>query len=165
MDRFAVRLATAEDAQTLGALRTELFTELGRLSASGQPAFERAAADALADAIDRGDCFAWLAESAPGQPIGSVAMLIYPRLPSPDAPERREGYLLNVYTAPDWRGRGVAGSLVNAAIVKGRELGLARIRLHATAAGQRVYAAAGFALRDDEMELQFRTREPENPRT
>ena len=152
---FAVRFATPLDAQTLGALRTELFTELGRLSASGQPAFERAAAHALADAIERGDCFAWLAESAPGLPIGSVAMLIYPRLPSPESPDLREGYLLNVYAVPDWRGRGVATALVEAAIAGARELGLARIRLHATAAGQRVYAAAGFILRDDEMELQL----------
>jgi GNAT superfamily N-acetyltransferase len=152
---FHVRLATADDAQTLGALRTELFSELGRLSASGQPAFERAAAHALADAIDRGDCCAWLAESAPGQPIGSVVMLIYPRLPSPESPALREGYLLNVYTSPDWRGRGVAAALVEAAIAHARELGLGRIRLHATAAGQRVYAAAGFILRDDEMELRL----------
>jgi GNAT superfamily N-acetyltransferase len=152
---FSVRLAAPHDAQTLGALRTELFSELGRLSASGQPAFERAAADALANAIDRGDCCAWLAESAQGEPIGSVAMLMYPRLPSPESPALREGYLLNVYTVPEWRGHGIAAALVAAAIAKAGELGLGRIRLHATAAGQRVYTAAGFILRDDEMELRL----------
>jgi hypothetical protein len=36
-----------------------------------------------------------------------------------------------------------------------RALGLARIRLHATAEGEPVYAAAGFRPRTDEMELRL----------
>jgi ribosomal protein S18 acetylase RimI-like enzyme len=82
-------------------------------------------------------------------------LLLFPRLPTPALPPTREGYLLNVYTRPAWRGRGVASALVDAAVADARALGLARIRLHATAEGQPVYAAAGFRPRTDEMELRF----------
>jgi GNAT superfamily N-acetyltransferase len=69
----------------------------------------------------------------------------------------RKGYLLNVYTEPRWRGHGVAGALV-AAAARGRELGMARLRLHTTAQGRPVYAAAGFIPRQDEMELVLTDR-------
>jgi GNAT superfamily N-acetyltransferase len=84
-------------------------------------------------------------------------MLIYPRLPSPESSATSEGYLLNVYTTPEWRARGVAAALVSASIIRARELGLGRIRLHATEAGQRVYEKVGFRPRVDEMELILRT--------
>jgi ribosomal protein S18 acetylase RimI-like enzyme len=152
---FRVRKATAGDAATLGRLRHALFRESGRQPEAGAPPFEADATAALAETIARGTCEAWLAESDAREAIGSVALLLLPRLPSPESRAQQEGYLLNVYTLPEWRRRGVAASLVAAAVARARELGLARIRLHATEDGQRVYAAAGFQSRQDEMELRL----------
>lgn len=130
-----------------------MFEELGQYtSPAHRSAFEKEAEAAFREGLSDATCLAWLAETGSAT-IGSVALLIYPRLPSPASPVRREGYLLNVYTDPDWRGVGVATALVVMAIKKARDLGLARIRLHATAKGQPVYAAQGFVTRDDEMEL------------
>jgi len=153
---FTVRRATATDAATLGSLRELMFRELGRHPDPSAPAFHERATAAFADGFRHGTCEAWLAESSDNRAIGSVAMLFYPRLPSPESPATREGYLLNVYTTSDWRGRGVAAALVQASIDRARELGLGRIRLHATSAGQHVYAKAGFLARLDEMELILR---------
>jgi len=140
----------------LAALRWALFTELGESpSAEAAAAFEQIAVAAFVAGFERGDCFAWLAETDDGRPMGAVALLSYPRLPTPESLADHEGYLLNVYTVPEWRGRGVATALVAAAVVKAREQGMARIRLHATPEGRPVYAAAGFTARDDEMELRF----------
>ena len=151
-----IRLATAHDAAALAALRGALFRKLGEAPlAEAAAAFEERAAATFVAGIGRGHCFAWLAETEAGHPVGSVALLLYPRLPTPDSPSDREGYLLNVYTVPEWRSRGVASALVAAAVAKGRELGMARIRLHATAEGRPLYAAAGFVPRDDEMELRL----------
>jgi GNAT superfamily N-acetyltransferase len=152
---FTVREATAADAPILGWLREEMFEEMGRYPDAGGPAFRDASAAAFADTIARGTCVAWLAQSAIGEPIGSNALLIFPRLPSPESLAIREGYLLSVYTAPPWRRLGVATALVAASIERARALGLARIRLHATAEGERIYAAAGFRVRQDEMELRM----------
>jgi len=148
-----VRAATPADAAGLAAERRVLFDELGQSAAPGQSAaFAEQSAAAFHDGLTEGWCLAWLA-LAGAETIGSVALLIFPRLPSPASLARREGYLLNVYTHPSWRGRGVATTLVATAVAKARALGLARVRLHATAQGRRVYAAAGFEVRDNEMEL------------
>jgi len=149
---LAIRPATEGDAAALAAQRVAMFREMGQTPVAGPLAFEHQSAAAFADSIARGVCFAWLADTGRGF-AGSVAMLIYPRLPSPALAATREGYLLNVYTVPDWRGQGVATALVATAITKARALGLARVRLHATAQGQPIYAAAGFVARADEMEL------------
>ena len=68
-------------------------------------------------------------------PVGSVALLVLPRLPEPESLARQEGYLGNGYTTPDSRGRGIATALVAAAVAKARELHLRRVRLHATPEG------------------------------
>jgi len=150
---IAIRSATVADAARLAAQRGRLFAEVAQYdSPEHRSAFEREAEAAFRASLGEGSCFAWLADTG-GATVASVALLIYPRLPSPASPARREGYLLNVYTDPDWRGVGVATALVVTAIAKARALGLARIRLHATEQGQPIYAAQGFVSRDDEMEL------------
>jgi GNAT superfamily N-acetyltransferase len=155
MNRFRVRRATVADASVLAQLREALFRESGRPPAGDLPPFVEDAATAFATTLATGTCEAWLAESNEGQAIGSVAMLVVPKLPSPESRAPREGYLLSVYTAPEWRRRGVATALVAAAIGRARELGCGRIRLHATESGRSVYAAAGFEPRQDEMELRL----------
>jgi GNAT superfamily N-acetyltransferase len=151
--RFTLRQASPHDAAALAALRRALFQDLGQAPApDGWTAFEGVSAGSFKTGLEQGWCLAWLAE-ADGAAIGSAALLFFPRLPSPQSRAVVEGYLLSVYTLPPWRGRGIATALVTAAVAKGRELGLARVRLHATAVGRPVYAAAGFGPRDDEMEL------------
>jgi len=153
---FTVREATVGDAPVLAALRSALFLELGQGSPPEGPAtFERLAAEAFATGLQRAQCQAWLAETGLGPSIGSAALLIFPRLPTPEVRGQTEGYLVSVYTVPAWRHRGVASTLVATAVTKARELGLARIRLHTTPEGRRVYAAMGFGLRDNAMELRL----------
>lgn len=153
---FTVRPSSPQDAAALATLRIALFRELGRHCPPHlEAAFENLSEAAYTAGLERAFCRAWLAETDNQQPVGSVALLIFPRLPSPDSLALFEGYLLSVYTVPEWRRRGVATALVAAAVAKGRELGLGRIRLHATLEGQPVYAGAGFRLRHDEMELRL----------
>ena len=152
---ISIRPATVSDVPILAAQRRALFQEIGLNPVAGQEvAIEEHSAAAFTARLARGECFAWLAWGNGGA-VGSVALLVFPRLPTPASLAEQEGYLLNVYTDPQWRGRGIATTLVTTAIAKARGLGLARIRLHTTAPGEPVYAAAGFVKRADEMELQL----------
>ena len=153
----AIRKATVADAGTLARCRLELFRELDAHAGSGIGAtFEDACHATLGQFLLAGTCVAWLAE-LPGveTPIGSLAMLIYPRLPSPPNFRALEGYILNVYVAPDARHQGIASALTHTAIEHARREKFARLRLHASPLGRAVYERAGFHGRDDEMELDL----------
>ena len=151
---FEIRAASPRDAESLALLRSAMFRELGRVSPMPGDQFEMASAAAFRARMEAGSCWAWLAETAQ-EPIGSTALLVFPRLPSPESAVLFEGYLLNVYTVAEWRRRGVAQALVAAAVARARELGLARVRLHTSPEGEPLYGAAGFRFRDDEMELEL----------
>lgn len=150
---FTIRLAEPKDANVLASLRLSLFRELGRTPPS-EAEFVRLSSEAFATTIADGTCHAWIAVVA-NQVVGSLALLIYPRLPSPESAARSEGYIINVYTVPERRRQGIGAALVEASLATSRSLGLGRVRLHASVDGQPVYSAAGFRARLDEMELKL----------
>jgi GNAT superfamily N-acetyltransferase len=153
MKDFTLHAATPADARLLTAFRVTLFQDLGQIPPEGTPPdFESACDAAHARYLESGAGMAWIAKAG-GKPVGSIVMLLHPRLPSPRLVSATEGYILNVYVDPPWRRRGIATALMRAALERARELGLARLRLHTTEAGRPTYAHAGFRPREDEMEL------------
>lgn len=154
---FTIRRATPADAARLARCRLDLFRELtpGPISDIGS-AFEDSCHATLGQYLLAGTCVAWLAET-PGTeaPIGSLAMLTFPRLPSPRNFRAIEGYVLNVYVVPAHRHQGIASALTQAAIEHARREKFARLRLHSAALARAVYERAGFYGRDDEMELDL----------
>src|SRR5262249_30745855 len=142
---------TPTDAQAIAVLRYKMFEDLGR-HATDPARFIQDSAETFAALLASGTCEVWLAE-ADDKAVATLALLFYPRLPSPESSVTREGYIVNVYTEREWRGRGIAGALVDTAIITAKQLGFGRVRLHPSAEGQPLYAAAGFLSRFDEMEL------------
>jgi len=56
------------------------------------------------------------------------------------------GYLMNIYTVPEFRKRGVCKSIVNALVAAGTAAGVTAFELHATPAGEGAYRQCGFEL-------------------
>lgn len=79
-----------------------------------------------------------------GALVSSVLMLVTEKPVSPGFPTGYIGTLLNVFTVPEYRRRGIAGSLVRMAVSEGRELGLSHIELQATDQGRPLYTEIGF---------------------
>ncbi len=74
--------------------------------------------------------------------IGTLAFFIRPADHGHAA--AMEAYLVNIYTTPEYRRRGLAGAIVNAAITYSRIQGIHTIWVHATKTGYPIYQAAGF---------------------
>src|SRR5262249_46718055 len=115
--------------------------------------FTRECRAAVVDLIKRSQAYGWLALGEDGLAVGNLVMLLHPRLPSPKNVFPIEGYVMNAWVDPAWRRRGIASALMQQALEKARELGIRRVRLHATEDGRGAYARAGFVPRVDGMEV------------
>ena len=81
--------------------------------------------------------------------IVSTAFLHIIEMPANSVlPNGLYGVVLNVYTEPDYRGRGLCTGLLKELIAYGKERGLGRIDLQATPEGAPIYRKAGFIEKD-----------------
>lgn len=55
-----------------------------------------------------------------------------------------EGYILSMYTLPEYRRNGIAGEILDKLLKKGKELGLEKLYLHASSDGINLYKQNGF---------------------
>jgi GNAT superfamily N-acetyltransferase len=136
-----VREAGVADMPELIRLRLALLLSFGPVD---QP-------DALAEATGRyleramadGSFLAVVAE-VDGRLVASSGLCVLRRLPLADNPGGLEGYVLNMYTEPIWRLRGLARDILRRLLALGKERGLVRVWLHATPDGRSLYEAEGF---------------------
>lgn len=97
----------------------------------------------------------WLAEYD-GEVVGSSGFNIFQRLPYEGNLYGLEGYIMNIYTLPQYRRKGVSTAIVQEIINYSKKAQIMRLWLHATFEGKYVYSKLGFKTKDSEMELTMR---------
>ena len=96
----------------------------------------------------------WIAE-ADGRIIGTSGLCFYSLAPSFKNMSGGVAYIQNMYTLPEYRGRGVAKVLFAKVLSEAKELGYKKISLHATEMGRPIYEKFGFTKVDTEMALNL----------
>ena len=81
--------------------------------------------------------------------VGVGGLNIQQRPGSFRVPDGKSGYIMNMYTKPAYRKRGIATKLLDKLIQKGREMGLVYFDLNATKEGEPVYLKYGFTRHDE----------------
>lgn len=95
-------------------------------------------------AIGNGSYISWLAYS--GADLVAVAgMVIYERPASYNCPTGKAGYILNIYTEPQYRRQGICSALIEKLQQSAIEKGISTLALHASDEGEPVYRKYGFA--------------------
>lgn len=113
----------------------------------------------VADFVDRATVadrwWSWLAETGDGIVVGGLSMLVQEVPPHPRDPRRLDGFVFNVWVAPERRRQGIGRRLVDACLEAARTDGLRRVALVATEDGRSLYEAAGFAADPDLLRLRL----------
>jgi GNAT superfamily N-acetyltransferase len=86
----------------------------------------------------------FIAEAPDGSAAGSGLIWFRPDQPRPQIRTLISPYILSMYTAPEWRGKGIASRIVRELVADCRKQGYPTVVLHASEHGRSVYARLGF---------------------
>ena len=151
MDAYDIRRATEADAGTIAGHRVAMFRDMGQIpSASLATSLREASAPALAALLREGAYVGWLAHDRQGQVIAGAGVHVRHQLPRIAQRGDRvvtaaAPLVVNVYTEPHWRQRGIARALMKTLMAWAVQQGFDRVLLHASDDGRRLYESLGFA--------------------
>jgi GNAT superfamily N-acetyltransferase len=148
---FSVRMATVADLQAIATHRCEMFRDMGQLQDDAYDALAESTMHYLEGAMPRGEYVAWLVylEEDPGKIVAGGGVQLRSTLPRPTRdgrlqPPGRQALIVNVYTEPEWRRRGLAELVMRSILEWCRAEGLPSVVLHASEMGRPLYERLGF---------------------
>lgn len=144
MSEYQFRLAKLEDAETICDHRYAMFADMGMeadMLALARPHYLPWLQERLENGIYSGIMVEYEGEIIAGAGMWVVHLAPMPMLHSSDT---RRGSIVNVYTHPDHRRKGLARQMVDRLIEIAREQGLLMLVLHASDTGRPLYESMGF---------------------
>jgi GNAT superfamily N-acetyltransferase len=150
---FDIRLATEEDAATIARHRRLMFAVSFEQKEEEREAVERAFTEWVRPKLRDGSYVGWLAEEA-DKVIAGAGLYILDFPPHWMDVKAERGYLLNFYTEPEARGRGIAKTLLRMGVEECKRREIRVVVLHASKFGRPVYERFGFK---DNNEMILRT--------
>ena len=96
----------------------------------------------------------WVAEED-GKIVGTAAILLFEFPPAFTNPSGIKGYITNMYTAPEYRGQGLASELLKKVLDEARSRSVKNILLAASDMGKPVYKKVGFEEAGDWMKMNI----------
>lgn len=139
------RRGTPDDVQVLVDLRIRFLNELLNHPENNETKVVRKSLlEYFTEAIPSGNFVAWVAEYD-GKIVATSGMVVWQKPALYGGVESGKlGYLLNFYSIPEARGKGIATRLLNELIGEARSMGLKYLHLHASKDGEPIYRKAGF---------------------
>lgn len=86
--------------------------------------------------------------------IGAGGVSFYQVMPTYHNPSGKKAYIMNMYTAPDYRRQGIAYRTLDLLVKAARDKGISQIALEATDMGRPLYEKYGFVQLEEEMSLK-----------
>jgi GNAT superfamily N-acetyltransferase len=145
-NKISIQKATLDDIAILAHHRLAMYTDMGMGTPTSRETAIELFVPYLKENMPRGGYQGWLAKTNDGQVVGGGGLIVeeWPAAARDQKPQSRRAYILNIYTEPEYRGRGIARQIMTAIIDWCRAEGLETVSLHASSMGRPLYESMGF---------------------
>lgn len=150
---FEYRRATIKDIDELVRTRIIVLRAANKLSDDvDMSEVQKESYDYYQRALKSGEHIAYLVYDG-DKFIGTGGVSFYQVMPTYHNPSGKKAYIMNMYTAQDYRRQGTAFNTLDLLVKDTLEIGITKIALEATQMGRSLYEKYGFIKMQDEMEL------------
>ena len=147
------RRATADDIDELVELRMAMRAEREVADCPvSLEVFRSGTVKYFREHMSDEDFIVWVAIDI-GAIVATSGLCIHHVPPTYGNPSGKVAYLVNMYTVPKHRGKGIASRLLEYLVEEARQRGCGRVTLNTSSAGRRIYENHGF--RDVAGEMEY----------
>jgi predicted acetyltransferase len=155
MNHLTYHKATIDDISTLVENRILFALELsGEQKEETIQAVRKQMTAYFLKAIAENSCISFIAK-CDGLVAGLGSMHIREMPGHFKNPTGRWGYIMNMYTIPAFRRKGICKSILELLVDEGKKSGISAFELHATKEGEFVYSQSGFEVHSDRTYRKF----------
>src|SRR5215472_14646171 len=140
---LTIRQGTVDDIPEIVRHRRRMCEDMHYTDDQALSTMAAVTAEYLTKAIPEGSFRSWLACDN-GKVVAGGAVVIVPWPSHAYDLECRRATILNVYTDPEYRRRGIARQIMQTMIAWCKQEGFARVTLHASEHGRHLYESLGF---------------------
>jgi len=143
-EKIIIRRVTNEDLPRMTAARLDYLREMqGERATSYLKELHQNLQLYFSEAIAEGSFFALLAEFE-GKVV-SYGGMVLKKIPGDlNQSSYLEGDILNMYTLPDYRRKGISSLILEGLLDEAKELGVSKVALHCSKDGEPLYRKYGF---------------------
>jgi len=151
---ITIREAGPSESAIILHHRRSMFRDMGEGTAEELDRMVEVASPWLERAVADGSYRHWLALDASGRVAGGGGVLLCPWPANPKDPCTERAVILNVYTEPEFRKRGITRQIMMTILAWLKEQGSRSVNLRASAEGRPLYEKLGLEA-TNEMRLRF----------
>ena len=143
-EQFEIREATPDDIKIVMHHRRSMFFDMGYRDEAALAAMEATSEPFFLKGLSTGSYHGWFVVEASGRVIAGGGIIILDYHSSPFDPLAKRPIIVNMYTEPEYRRRGLAKKLMKIMIDWCKKEGFGTVLLHASDEGRPLYESLGF---------------------
>ena len=144
MDKYRIRPATAQDLTTVLHHRKRMFEDMGYNDPQSIEEMMKVSTSFLQRSFEEEAYHGWLVESFEGDVVAGGGIIFLDFQSNPRDPQPKRAWVVNMFTEPEHRRRGLARLLMNTMLEWCRNRGMKSLYLHASTEGRPLYESLGF---------------------